>query len=104
MEEMDNSPSSLDLSPLLEGDRVDLPSTGTLQPGRTNGGRSPVERRVCGLDKCTRRLGNVLLDPHTVCVECRGLCEPSRRCKECLSWENDKVLTAFQYQSKLKRC
>ncbi|MPC48796.1 hypothetical protein E2C01_042579 [Portunus trituberculatus] len=63
---------------------------------------SKSSRRVCSRPDCTRVLGSFLQDPHSVCVNCRDICNPGKRC-ECSTWSIDKVLTVYKYQCSLRR-
>ncbi|MPC45614.1 hypothetical protein E2C01_039319 [Portunus trituberculatus] len=64
---------------------------------------SKPSRRVCSRSDCTRVLGSFLQDPHSVCVNCRDICNPGKRCDECSTWSSDKVLAAYKYQCGLRR-
>ncbi|MPC95138.1 hypothetical protein E2C01_090334 [Portunus trituberculatus] len=63
---------------------------------------SKPSRRVCSRPNCTRVLGSFLHDPHSVCVNCRDICNPGKRCDECSTWSSDKVLAAYKYQCGLR--
>ncbi|MPC51925.1 hypothetical protein E2C01_045782 [Portunus trituberculatus] len=64
---------------------------------------SKSARWVCSRPDCTRVLGSFLQDPHSVCVNCRDICNPGKRCGECSTWSSDKVLAAYKYQCGLRR-
>lgn len=64
---------------------------------------SRLSRRTCSRPTCNRVLGNLLLDPHTVCMGCRGFCNSGKRCVECANWSIDKITQACDYQSGLRR-
>ncbi|MPC92775.1 hypothetical protein E2C01_087881 [Portunus trituberculatus] len=58
--------------------------------------------RVCLRPDCSRVLGSFLQDPHSVCVNCRDIRKPGKRCGECSTWSSDKVLAAYKYQCGLR--
>ncbi|MPC85180.1 hypothetical protein E2C01_079943 [Portunus trituberculatus] len=64
---------------------------------------SKLCRRVCSRSDCFRVLGSFFQDLHSVCVNCRDICNPGKRCDECSSWSSDKVLAAYKCQCGLMR-
>ena len=90
-------------SPVREGvllHRMDTPPSPAA--AGTTSSPPPLEssRRVCR--RCSRVLASFLHDPHSVCVSCRGLCYPGKRCAECSNWCRDDVLAAYDYQCTLR--
>ena len=59
-------------------------------------------RQIFSTPACTRVLGSFLRDPHSVCVRCRDLCNPGKRCSVCANWSPEKVLAAYRYQCSLR--
>ena len=83
-------------------------SPGAVSPhsSSSGSGATPSSRRVCASSGCRRVLGGINIDPHTVCILCRGgVCQVNSRCRECSPWSSKLVLRAFKYQRTLqKRC
>ena len=58
--------------------------------------------RVCFGDGCNRQISSTDLDPHKLCVRCRGgVCTLEHRCDECRAWRDAAVLQAFKHQRSL---
>ena len=59
-------------------------------------------KRFCGGPGCSRQISAIASDPHSCCVQCRGLCEVDKRCDECREWDDDLVLRAYKHQLTLR--
>ena len=59
-------------------------------------------KRFCGGPGCSRQISAVSFDPHTLCVQCQGLCEVDKRCDECREWNDSLVVKAYKHQLNLK--
>ncbi|MPC88874.1 hypothetical protein E2C01_083797 [Portunus trituberculatus] len=74
-------------------------------PGTPGFSGSPTStrssRRFCSRPACTWVLGSFLHDPHSVCVRCRDICSPGKKCGECANWSSKKVLVSYKYQCSL---
>ncbi|XP_066981091.1 uncharacterized protein [Macrobrachium rosenbergii] len=59
--------------------------------------------RVCVNEECKVRLPKASVDPHTVCLGCRGFeCALDKRCKECEDLDEKKWMEMKRYVRKLE--
>ena len=60
--------------------------------------------RYCASDGCRARLASPSLDPHSFCVQCRGIdCDIGRRCVVCTDWDEPTMAAYLSHQVKLKK-
>ena len=60
-------------------------------------------RRTCKGKDCNRQISCASLDPHNLCVKCRGhVCALDNRCEECLAWDDETLLKACKHQRQLE--
>ena len=60
--------------------------------------------RTCSTDGCKGRLAQVTLDPHSLCVPCRGIeCSQSARCNVCREWDEATMADYLNHQEKLDK-
>ena len=58
--------------------------------------------RTCKTDGCSARLSQLSLDPHSLCVACRGCdCNMSARCRESADWSESTMGEYLAHQVKL---
>ena len=58
--------------------------------------------RLC--PNCKVRMSSLELDPHRICVSCRGIsCCMNERCDVCLTWDEGKMSAYLRHQASLKR-
>ena len=65
---------------------------------------STPRNRYCQTKGCKARLARLSLDPHVLCVGCRGCeCDLQTRCEVCDSWTESAMLDYLGHLAKLER-
>ena len=60
--------------------------------------------RYCATKGCRQRLAQLQLEPHSLCVSCRGVdCDIGRRCPVCDNWDEATMAEYLAHQVKLKK-
>ena len=64
---------------------------------------SPTRTRYCTTKGCKSRLARASVDPHVLCVVCRGSeCDLATRCKVCESWSEQTMMDYLAHYAKLE--
>ena len=65
---------------------------------------STSRKSVRHCPNCRVRMSSLDLDPHRICVACRGInCSMDERCDLCLTWDEGRMQSYIRHQSSLKR-
>ena len=65
---------------------------------------STTRTRYCATKGCKSRLARQSIDPHVLCVICRGMeCDVQNRCKVCDSWSENAMLDYLSHLAKLEK-
>ena len=58
---------------------------------------TPRKIRTCNM--CRARMSNLDLDPHLICISCRGVdCTLADRCNECVVWPDERMNAYLKHQ------